>query len=313
MLDALKFAFEILIVAALALPWLAVLIRMFPSDLGAALQFDLSFLPKPAQDAVTVTLVIALGYLLGSAVERISRSFFNDELWLIVPTEHQIRENVYNDVYCQDHLLSKLSLPLASPGKPSQSFALCLGTVKEDTPKKFNTRVEDLFRLQEGAVLLEGQDKVERLKEYYDQITVLRGAAFNGFLLFAVCAFGACGNLRARWSGHGLLRWLTFAPAGFMAAWGCVTLWNKLHETSHSLYSHPPLADSIFILVGVTGFFVIARAEKPAAWLRLCLVAAIVTLASFAGWWWTEIMYDLQVIHSQPQLVQDAASIEKVK
>jgi hypothetical protein len=312
MLDALKFAFEILIVAALALPCLAVLIRMFPSSLGAALQFDLSFVPKPAQDAVTVTLVIALGYLLGSAVERISRSFFNDELWLVVPTEDQIRENVYNDVYCQGHLLNELSLPLKG-ARPSQSFALCFGTDKPDTPEKFHTRVQDLFRLQEGAVLLEGQDKVERMKEYYDQITVLRGAAFNGFLLFAVCAFGACGDLRTRWSGHGFLRLLAFAPAGFMAAWGCVALWNQLHKTSHSLYSHPPLADSIFILVGVTGFFVIARAERPAAWFRLCLVAAIVTLASFAGWWWTEIMYDLQVIHSQPQLVQDAASIEKVK
>ena len=111
MLDALKFAFEILIVGALALPWLAVLNRMFPSSL----QFDLSFVPAPARDSATIALVIALRYVLGSSVSRISRTFFDAELWRLVPTEHQIREAVYRDVYCTDHLLNELNYPLANP------------------------------------------------------------------------------------------------------------------------------------------------------------------------------------------------------
>ena len=51
MSDALKFAFEILVVGALALPWLTVLNRMFPTRPGSGLHFDLSAVPKPAQTA----------------------------------------------------------------------------------------------------------------------------------------------------------------------------------------------------------------------------------------------------------------------
>src|ERR1700690_2639389 len=97
--DALKFAFEILIVGALALPRLAVLIQMFspadalehPNRLGVFL----SFVPAPARKAVGGLLVIAIGYLLGSAVSRISRNLFDDELLGVLPTEDQIRDSVY--------------------------------------------------------------------------------------------------------------------------------------------------------------------------------------------------------------------------
>jgi hypothetical protein len=66
MLDALKFAFEILIVGALALPWVAILYHVFWDDGSADFEFDLSFVPEGARSAASVALVLAFGYLIGS-------------------------------------------------------------------------------------------------------------------------------------------------------------------------------------------------------------------------------------------------------
>lgn len=220
-MDALKFAFEILIVGALALPWLAVLILMFPDRVSgkpiSCLDFSLSVVPKDVKPAVTAVVIVALGYLLGSAVSRVSRDFFDDELWGVFPTEDQIRDGVYYDEYCTEYVLSGLDLPYRGhaplPGDfcptwdPSTSSLLrehkmFYGkTSLNGMTTTFDALVQEMFRLQEGELLLNGQDKVDRLKQYYDQITVLRGAAFNGFMLSALCAFGYCGNLRARWFG----------------------------------------------------------------------------------------------------------------
>src|ERR1019366_5361101 len=97
MVDALKFAFEILIVGALALPWVAILYRAFSDDRSTDFKFDLSFIPEGARSAVSVALVLAIGYLIGSAVSRFSRDFFNDELWQPLPTENLIRDSFYHD------------------------------------------------------------------------------------------------------------------------------------------------------------------------------------------------------------------------
>src|ERR1700677_2720347 len=100
MLDALKFAFEILVVGVLALPWLIVLSRIFSFGAAFGPRFDLSFVPEIARSTVAVAVVVAFGYLLGSAVSRFSRDFFNDELWKPLPTEDLIRDNVYYDEFC---------------------------------------------------------------------------------------------------------------------------------------------------------------------------------------------------------------------
>src|ERR1700683_1093647 len=103
-MDALKFAFEILVAGALALPWITVLIWMFPDPATREpvdiLQIFLAVVPRPARPAVTAVALVAIGDLLGSAVSRVSRDFFNDELWWKLPTEDQIRDGVYYGEYC---------------------------------------------------------------------------------------------------------------------------------------------------------------------------------------------------------------------
>jgi hypothetical protein len=381
MLDALKFAFEIFVVGALALPWLAILSRTLPSGDESSFSFYLSVVPEAAKSAVTVAAVVAFGYLLGSAISRISRNFFNDELWKNIPTEHLIRDAVYMDVYCKGDLIKDLYMPFAADQpKPDQAgsekiFLLCPNKVRiaddvgtagsnpipgqaeeaepnpegeglyrmtkdnrkialvpyskvrdasrggyhaiatdreryaNDQMAQFPERVEALFRLQEGKLLLQGQDRVDRLKQYFDQITVLRGAAFNGSVLLVVCAFGMCANLKVRWSGHPILKLAAYLPACVVIVVSLYWLYGHLSTLNiknnpNAFYSHPPLTEFVFLLLGSAGALVVFKADEIKPHFRTCVLAAVVTLISFGGWWWTEILYDTLVIHSWPTMGQ---------
>lgn len=308
MSDTLKFAFEILVVGVLALPWLVVLLRMFPEISGIGANFDLSIVPKSAQGAVVAAAVIAFGYLLGSAVSRISRDIFNDELFGNLPTESMIRVAVYKNEYCTEHLIRNMTLPFKPTEAQLHSFGLCPGSVPNDTEERFRARVTDLFRLQESALLLQGEDKVERLKQYFDQINILQGATLNGVILFALCVFGGCGTLRFRWSERPFLKALTYLPAGVLVAFGVYSLIE--HHIIHpdmSIYGDPPLAETVFILLGLGGLFVVARSKEAASYFRIAALAAVLTVVCFEAWWWTEVMYDIQVIHSHPEATQGPA------
>jgi hypothetical protein len=52
------------------------------------------------------------------------------------------------------------------------------------------------------------------------------------------------------------------------------------------------------------GLCVTLKAEKVPSYSRTCLGAAIVTITCFGGWWWTEIMYDLQVFTLSRSCIQ---------
>jgi hypothetical protein len=365
MLDALKFAFEILIVGALALPWLAILNQMFeavgPSSTRPAF---LSFIPEDAHTTVTLVLVIAFGYVAGSVVSRASRNLFNDELLWPVPTEDLIRVAVYQEEYCHkeqmnvnentpkvgeetgtsDTLFEDSSAPAPDPSRPINHLhkkyrdAFCPPTrTKQSAPEssvsaekialKLEEHITSMFRLQEGEMLLLGDDKVARLKQYNDQITVLRGAAFNGFVLLTVCIIGCCANLRVRAGERRTKIALAYLPAAALFSFGIYWLvghYLKIHtaasdlhhvpsdqimlsQTVVALYNDPPLAESAVILLGAVGLLVIFKAKKTAPYLRTTVVAGIVFVVCFGAWWWTEIMYDLQVIHSQVELRPNSA------
>lgn len=339
-MDALKFAFEILIVGALALPWLAILIQMLSREKEtSALRSFLSVVPLQARDAVAVALIIAIGYLAGSAVSRVSRNFFNDELWGSLPTEQQIRSSVYYDEYCTVDVLAFLDAPTEFTEKKHSNLPewLCNqvnttkvgdvservnATIRPEVPKgaadggqppgsgrtaatpplfQWSALVEEMFRLQESKLLLSGEDRTDRLKQYYDQITVLRGAAFNGFILFVVCTFGIFGHFKVRWS-HPSLKAVTFLPAIILILLGVVRFWNHWQKNSDTLYTDPPLAELVLFLLGAVGFFIVLQARDAKNHFPTWAMAAALTAVSFGGWWWTEVMYDLQVIHSVPEL-----------
>jgi hypothetical protein len=173
----------------------------------------------------------------------------------------------------------------------------------------FDERVQEMFRLQEGELLLQGLDKVDRMKQFYDQITVLRGVAYNGLICSLLCAFAGCGNLRAQWSSRRVVRPLTFLPPALMVVYASWSLWEHFWiAPSQSLYGNPPLAEFVLFVLGVVGFFVVAKATETPFYFRNFVLAAVITLISFGGWWYTEMMYDLFVIHSQPELLSETSA-----
>lgn len=302
MLDALKFAFEILIVGALALPWVAILYHTFPEDQPTHLKFDWSFVPKGAQGAVSLAVVLAFGYLVGSVVSRFSRDFFNDELFQPLPTEDLIRDNVYYQELCSNHWIvyTKLWTPvhLEAPKDFCVPHRYRLKDLTPEQREQFDEKVQELFLLEDSELLLQGVDKIDRLKQYFDQITILRGAAFNGFVLFSLALLGSFGKLKDRLLGHRVLQLLTFLPPVIAAIWVLLNLWSHREDHIYSLYSDPPLAELAILLLATVGFFMIRKPSNALPYFRICIMAGVLTVVSFGGWWWTEVMYDLQVIHS---------------
>jgi hypothetical protein len=360
-MDALKFAFEILTVGVLALPWIAILIRMLsPNEEKTALRSLLSVVPDQARNAVAVALTIAVGYLAGSAVSRVSRNFFNDELWGTAPTEEQIRSGVYYDEYCTVNVLAFLDAPTEFTGtdhpqlpswlctqaavtNPSQRMNTCIDPTKdpkakakesaaktkdpgvnakqpaqsscpenaENAPKQFRwgDLVDEMFSLQESALLLRGLDKVDRLKQYHDQISILRGAAFNGVMLFFVCILGMCAYLRARLSEHRTVKEIAFLPAIALILVGSQRLVKHVSTSQDRLYTDPPLAELILLVLGVVGVLIVLRTTESRLHLPTCAMAIVLVVVSLGGWWWTEVMYDLLVIHSVPVLEKEAPAV----
>ena len=106
-MEWLKFAFDTLIIGALALPWLWLFMRIFFQRTSK--QDNLTFpvisaLSPPSQQTVTGVLIIALGYFLGSAVSRISSDFFDDpDILHGIPNQSSIRQAVYLHEYCDAH------------------------------------------------------------------------------------------------------------------------------------------------------------------------------------------------------------------
>lgn len=333
MLDALKFAFEILIVGALAIPWIAVLCRMFPGREYSELKFDLGFVPSAARNGVEIAVVLAFGYLIGSAVSRFSLDFFNDEMWQPLPTEDLIRDNVYFNEYCgaqffpykywskpvhlqpvpdfcpkEDDQSKYKQTSVSPPGSsPMDNKYKSFAELSEDKYKGFNELVQEVFRLQDSVLLLEGVDKIDRLKQYFDQINVLRGAAFNGFILFSLALFGVIGQLKKRWAIHRALEPLFFLPALAGIIYALKSLWNHWLVNANSRYSDPPLAEIVVFLLAVIGLLVAWKPEgqkpgKELPYARICCIALVLIVVSIGGWWWTEVTYDLQVIHSLAEI-----------
>jgi hypothetical protein len=307
-MDSLKFAFDTLIVGALALPWLALFMRMFfepsPAPSPETRLAFLSALPDHTREAVAGVLIVALGYFLGSAVTRISNDFFNDELWFILPTESAIRTSVYSKEYCNVHTALKtlnVNLPLVLGHAAVAENAVCTATGEYRRHV-----VSELFRIQEGRLLLAGEDKLTRLKEFHDQIVILRGSVLNGTVLAVLSLFGICACYRVRFSGR-LRQAICYLPAGALLAYGLFSLarhFSDLWKAGTSFpYDDPPLAELVLILLGICGFLVCRRTSKEdlRVFRNVWILAVVLSLIAYGAWWWTEVMYDEQVIHSNLQ------------
>ena len=160
--------------------------------------------------------------------------------------------------------------------------------------------MDEYFRLQEARLLLEGEDKTGRLHEYHDQIEILRGATLNGGILFGLLCSGICVLYGERRGWHRLGARL---PAMGTLLFGIAELIWHLGRHARWFASHgdPPLAEVALILLGFAGLLVQPDKEDWRLFRNGLMVAIALTVTAYGAWWWTEVLYDQQVIHSIPR------------
>jgi hypothetical protein len=275
-MGALSFAFDTIIVGALALPWLVLAVDLFFPTEESRIEALLSFVKvNPAAAGV---LLLAMAYFLGSAVSRIAQDFFNDDDLGVPVTEENIRTTVYCSPDPNEPWLFVIGIsPQVAP------ISLC-----DNDSKNKKNQVRRVFHLQESTLLLEGEDKTERLRQLHQQIMVLRGAAFNGLVAFALCFFGWCAKHRLK----GRL-FLALAPLIVLLA-GVYALSKHIHGR---VLDNPPYMEFTLLVLGLAGSFALWKGAQKNYGASLVL-SLLLTPMAWLAWWWTEVLYDEQVIYS---------------
>jgi succinate dehydrogenase hydrophobic anchor subunit len=307
-MEAIKFAFDTLLVGALALPWLSVLMQMhFPpanqeDDRYSAL---VSALPKHTREVAMSVMVLSLGYFLGAAVWRISDDFFRDpDVLRHMPTEVSIREDVYVHEYCDIPSNTAAATPV--PGRLKfGKMDFCRTDEDKKTPyeqwhDEWTEPITQLFREQEYTLLLQGDDRTTRFRELHDQDVILRGAALNGLTLAVLCLFGFCASFRSG-SRHWSRFVATHVPAAVLILYGAYEMLIHLLEfkTDPDPFRDPPLAEAVIFLLGLGGLR--ARASEASRWKYAhgCWLSLILTFVAYGAWWWTEVIYNQGVLHAR--------------
>jgi hypothetical protein len=374
-MEALKFAFDTLVIGALALPWLLVLSRMYsPPGIDGKVGRHLalvSALPEHTKSAVLSVMVLALGYFLGAAVSRISDDFFGDsDVLRHLPSETSIRKDVYYHEYCHFEGVAAWKAyiektwgvkkvdfcpnepetnplgtnpPAPNPPGTNAPGAYPLGTNALGTyplgtnlvllvlapgtnppapnlsgtnppafkPGNWDDAIEQFFRLEEGKVLLQGDDKTTRLRELHDQLVILRGATLNGIILSTLCLFGFCASFRsgsARNRSGSLRNWRTFgvthaAPVALILYGGFAIRHHFSELGGDHVFRDPPLAEVLMVLMGIGGLLAKAGEDSRLKYATGWGLSLALTIIAYGAWWWTEVIYNQGVIHSYPTLL----------
>ena len=317
-MGALRIAFDATIVGVLALPWMVfaadLLFLQKPND-DNKVKSTWTFVKKSVQSAVggsTVVGVIlfAVTYFLGSAITRTAQDFFNDDdLIHVWPMEHLIRfwpteDNIRTAEYCDeepkipDTFKFEEIAPSVFHGCPKAETEEAkwgtsnywLGRLRDNYSDDLVNATQRVFRLQESALLLNGEDKTERLRQLHDEIMVLRGAAFDALLAAIFCLF--CWWARQRQRVRQCLRLVPLA----LLAIGFGSLRVHFQESS---ISEAPFMEIAVILLGAAGLRGLYKGENR-EWYghSLFLLMLLFFVVAYLGWWRTEVLYSRQVIYS---------------
>lgn len=321
-MDALKIAFETIIVGALALPWVTLLVDLFcPAKRNQIGSFFTNGNDQ-TRSAVAGVVLFALAYLLGSSIARISEDFFNDDDFPVFVTEDSIRSTVYcnpNEPWIiqtglqltdnQGSMTDGLALCPSKTdagstvttevctasnkdGKTSTERLCCKKEKKEKQNDELAAKVRQLFAVQESKLLLSASP--DRIRYLHQQLVVLRGITLDAIIVFVLSLFGFCGR-RHRW-GRITLSVLALVMLGA----GLYTLHKHLCEHWQELSNMavaPPLMEGVVIALALAGLYLAWRGVSYGNYGAPTIFAALLTLLAFSGWWSTEILYDQTIIY----------------
>jgi hypothetical protein len=312
-MEAFKLAVETIIVGLLALPWLAVAIDLLAPTLDLARIVSFVAGEAKVQAAFGVAL-LALAYVLGSAVTPLAQEFVDDEHWYDVklPTERSTKTQVYlsqatlgkraqlpsefkdpHDSTVQDHCQDLDNL-LRNRNNDVQKLKDCFDTAQA------------VFLLEESVVEGQGSPAAEpeRLTLLREQLIVLRGATFNLCVLLLVCTFGFIARLctylweRMPWqSSRVVVSALACIPPILVIAFAWHSARQDVH---HPDVTDPPIMELVVGEIALLGLIIAIRGVRYRPYIAAWTVPAGFFVASLAycGWIWTEVVYDQRVINS---------------
>jgi len=353
-MGALTIAFDTTIVGALALPWVLLVIHLFFLSGESSIEVLFRWIRKQNQPAVVSVLLFAMAYTLGSAVSRTAQDFFNDnDLHLKVDgrlfRDGVTEKRILTSVYCDSNKANLLPAGKENPvladkiktfQKVPEMKDLCTQALGWSVPQEsdwqernkqdhsLNDAAEDLFGLQENALMDKGGDYTVRLRQLHDQVMVLRGAAFNGFIAFSLCLFGLGAKFRRDHAGS----WVGWAFVPMPMLYLVVGSIAVGHHFLDRVPSDPPYMEFTLLLLAGAGAWLLWRPPAPLGagqphdaketaagkktrrkhlwqeghWMPLVVVSAILSAATILGWWSTEVLYAEQVIYSYDSLTSGA-------
>ena len=297
-MEAIKLAFETVIVGLFALPWLWVMIDLVNPDLinSAGMRRLTAFIPKELQPtAISVTL-FALVYLLGSMITPVAREFFNDPdmLGRVLPTDEKIQ--AYN--------FERMRKPTTSDGAVPARFDL-VKSLDANAGSDTADRVSARFQHEESTLLLRGPDSCERLNRLHEQMTVLRGAAFSAFALMVLCGFAWCGRYNTTGIAIGgkpfLRQQLRCSAALVVSSVFIFIAGRSLYADAHTLETGDmPIAEIVLLLLGGFGLYVAICGTRSRLKFHgvMFAFALCFTLLCYTGYGCTERSYDQEVYYT---------------
>jgi hypothetical protein len=304
-MDAFKFAFETMIVGLLALPWLVLMAFLLlpPFQINNTKEnVVLSTLLQPSTLTI-VTLVLA--YFLGSAVSPLATQLLDDQDMPIVKIQ-EIRGDLYMWYFDWVDAESSFEKPKTPTFLAVGALINCLPPPHPDAeirriPRKCLRVAENLFLLQEEAVLRLGSDKTERVTRLHEQVIVLRGAVFNGFVFVVLCWFAYFSRPRGEpfsviWSSPA---WIgkTLMAAGLAGVLIIVATYLGHADLCQHDVTDPPIMESGLLFLGMVGVFTTLRGTTKRPYIPGALVLGLLfTALAYGAWSWTEVLYDQSVI-----------------
>jgi len=305
-MDTFKIAFDTVVIGALALPWVLLLLDLFlrsekkghaPGQTFLNLSPTLKFIKDNELSTVAAVLLFAMAYVMGAGISRLSGDFLNDDDWGLevfsarVPT----KDKIHYQVYCnpnQKWIVDPCPCVKSDPHKPCP-FGGSLTPVKDGDEEELHIRAKRFFELQEGALLNQGDKTPGRMSHIYQQLVVLRGAVLDGVVLTVLLLL--CFFAKQKMWGRGAVTNFCVLFLG----WAAVALRHHLCELGRRQYLiEPPMLECSFIVIVVlAGIPLIWKGAPNHAYGIGFLVSFAMTLLAYAGWWWTEIVYDELVLN----------------
>jgi hypothetical protein len=283
-MGALTIAFDITIVGALALPWVLLVIHLFFFEGENLLEDALQWVKDKEQQAAVGVLLFAMTYTLGSAVSRTAHDFFNDDdlrlqvdgqLLRVGVTENRIVARAYCEASGDNLLPAATDNPAIADKintfqkqKTDPSCRRALRWTEHHTYVKTDDDLidtaHDLFSLQENSLLLRGEDSTLRLRQLHDQIMVLRGAGFNGFIGFSLCLFAWGATLRREHRRPEHRRsWLRLPLLAAPAVYLAVALIATVNHFRERAPSDPPYMEFTLMLLALVGVWLVWKPPAP--------------------------------------------------